>query len=557
MASHTHPQRPQRIGFLRLIVIGTLALIVARFAWVVFGALDIFADYHAYYRAADNLRSGSDIYAEGKLLVARNSYDFWTQTDGQYVYPPALALAFLPLTLVGIGQGGAVWLLGLTLGAVAFCWLAARLCGRAVGWRSFLTVALPVAGMVPLALGVRYGLVALAPLGLAALAFGGFLLFAMRARRADHASRWVAAALAIIGSLALLLGLRVGEIDRLLLVLALPGLCGTLALGWWGGRLASWRQVRRDFGALAPLALPIFGATPLLLGFQYGQSDLALLLLTTGSLLAHRRRRDLLAGVALGVAAAIKPTLALYGLFYLRKRCWTTLITAAITGAFVGLVPFVFLGGGAVGDWLAISRYFGAGDYLAYPTNASLRGVLLRAFVGGPQHPALFVSHALATGLWIILAGAALVAWWRRVPARRESANATLEWSLTAAVILFAAPLSEDIHFVALLLPLAFLADRIARGQATARWRAGALAACLVFVLPLVDLGERLGGSELARLLTSAIYLCGLIGVGLALGTWPRVVATAKARVASPTVVTIARPERAALGNRPAYRATE
>jgi hypothetical protein len=363
--------------------------------------------------------------------------------------------------------------------------------------------------------------------------------------------------LVTVGWLALLLGLRDGEIDRFLLVLALPGLCGTLALAWWGGRVASWRQARRDFVDIAPLALPILGATPLLLGVQYGQSDLALLLLTTGSLLAHRRRRDLLAGVALGVAAAVKPTLALYGLFYLRKGCWTTLITAAITGAVVGFVPFAFLGDGAVGDWLAISRYFGAGDYLAYPTNASLRGVLLRAFVGGPQHPALFVSPVLAGSLWILLAGAALVVWWRRVPARREAANATLEWSLTVAVILFAAPLSEDIHFVGLLLPLAFLADRIARGQATVRWRAGALVACLVFILPLVDLGERLGGGELARLFTSAIYLCGLIGVGLALGTLSHSVAATEARLASPTVVTIARSERAAPANHPAYRATE
>ncbi|HEY8598129.1 MAG TPA: hypothetical protein VIL85_06840, partial [Thermomicrobiales bacterium] len=182
MALRFRTHRPSRIGLLHLLVIGALALIVMRFAWTVFGALDIFADYHAYYRAAANLRSGGDIYAEGKLLVARNSYDFWTQTDGQYVYPPALAFAFLPLTLVSIGQGGAVWLLGLMLGTVAFWWLAGRLCGCAVGWRSFLAVALPVAGMLPLALGVRYGLVVGAPLRLVALAFGGFLLFVIGTR---------------------------------------------------------------------------------------------------------------------------------------------------------------------------------------------------------------------------------------------------------------------------------------------------------------------------------------------------------------------------------------
>jgi hypothetical protein len=350
VASHTHLQRPQRIGLLHLLVIGALALIVAHFAWVIFGALDTFADYHTYYRAAANLRTGNDIYAEGKLLVARNSYDFWTQTDGQYVYPPALASALLPLTMVSIGQGGAVWLLGLILGTIAFCWLAARLCGRAVGWRSFLAVALPVAGITPLALGVRYGLVALAPLGLAALALGGFLLFATRARRADRASRLAAAALVICGGLVLLLGLRVGEIDRFPAWARLAGPVRHPGARLVGRAADSWRQVRGDFGALVPLAVPIFGATPLLLGLQYGQSDLALLLLTTGSLLAHRRRRDLLAGVALGMAAAIKPTLALYGLFYLRKRCWTTLLTAAITGALVGFTPFLFLSGGAMGD---------------------------------------------------------------------------------------------------------------------------------------------------------------------------------------------------------------
>lgn len=108
---------------------------------MIFGALDTFADYHAYYRAAANLRTGNDIYAEGKLLVARNSYDFWTQTDGQYVYPPALGFPLLPLTMVSIGQGGAVWLMGLILSTIAFCWLAARLCGRAVGWRSVCAMA--------------------------------------------------------------------------------------------------------------------------------------------------------------------------------------------------------------------------------------------------------------------------------------------------------------------------------------------------------------------------------------------------------------------------------
>src|SRR5947208_2843539 len=80
----SHPIRPP-LGTmsLRLLVAAALVAVVARFAWTVLGALDVFADYHAFYRAAANLRAGADLYAEGRLLVTRNSYAFWTQTDGQ------------------------------------------------------------------------------------------------------------------------------------------------------------------------------------------------------------------------------------------------------------------------------------------------------------------------------------------------------------------------------------------------------------------------------------------------------------------------------------------
>ncbi len=521
MAPTSRQRQDRARGLWPWLIALALAIVATRFLGVAFGALDIFADYHAYYRAAANLRAGADLYAEGKLLVVRDSYDFWTQTDGQYVYPPALALALLPLTVVSIGQGGAVWLLALLVGTLAAVWLAGRVCGRAVGPRSFAALALPLAGALPLLLGVRYGIVGRAAVALAALAFGAATLLGLVARRRSPALRVVGLVLVTLGGAALALGLREREIDRFLLALALPGIVGTLALAWWD-RAATVRACRHDWPALAPLALPLVGGTPLLLGIQYGQADLFLLLLTTGAILAGRARSDLLAGVALGLAAAVKPTLALLALYYLRKRAWATLGAAALTGVLVGLVPFALLGGGALADWYTIARYFGAGNYLAYPTNGSLRGVLLRAFVGEPGYPPLLVSPALAGGLWAFLAGAATLAWWRQVGPGATPATAAREWSLTIALILFAAPLSEDVHFVGLLLPLAFLADRAARGAATARWRALAVAACLVFVLPLVELGERFGASAPARLAVGAIPLGGLLLAGAALATLPR-----------------------------------
>lgn len=529
-----------------------LAAVTARLLWIAFGALDIFADYHAYYRAAANLRAGADLYAEGKLLVARNSYDFWTQTDGQYVYPPALALALLPLTTISIGQGGTVWLLVLLLAVLAAVWLAGRVCGRAVGWRSCAALALPLAGALPLLLGIRYGIVGREATVLAALALGPALALGLVTRRRSLAADAVALALVAIGVLALALGLRDREIDPFLLALSGPGIVGALTLAWWG-QAATVRACRRDWPALAPLAIPLVGGTPLLLGVQYGQVDLVLLLLTTGAFLAGRARRDILAGVALGLAAAVKPTLALYGLYYLRKRAWATLGTAAIVGTLAGVAPFLILDGGALRDWFTIARYFGAGDYLSYPTNGSLRGVLLRAFVGGPGRAPLLVSPPLATGLWAIVAGATALAWWRRVGPGRGTAAAAREWSLTVALILFAAPLSEDIHFVALLLPLAFLADRAARGVATARWRVLAIAACAVFIPPLVDLGERVASGAPARLGVTAIYLGGLVLVGLALATLPREREHERRPLANaaPTAARSAWSERANLGDRP------
>ena len=165
------------------------------------GAQGVFADWHAYYRAAANLLAGADIYAEGMRLVERNSYDYWLQTDGQYVYPPLLALLLTPLAAtLDIGKAGDVWLVALALAVLGFLWTGARLLGR------------------PLTL-----------------------------------------------------------------------------------------------ESMAPLATVTLASAPLLLGIRYGQVDILLLLLLTLGLLAHARGRDVLAGLALGVAAAVKPTLALYG----------------------------------------------------------------------------------------------------------------------------------------------------------------------------------------------------------------------------------------------------
>ncbi len=453
-------------------LLGLLALLVFAFRLLdtALHAQDVFADYHAYYRAAANLRAGSDLYAEGKLLVERNSYDFWSQTDGQYVYPPLLALALTPLTaVVDIGKGGNVWLLALAAATIGFVWAAAQILGRPLRFELIV----PAAG-----------------LGLAGLA--------------------------------LLLDLRYGH-QRFRVALALLALLA--ALGALVARAAATgrpprldRDDLRRLPELLPVLLVVLGAAPLALGIKFGQIDVVLVLLTTLALLAYLRGRDALAGVALGLAAAVKPTLALYGLFFLRKVRWTALGSAAVTGLVLGLGPFAVLPSAAFGDWLTVSRYFTGDDYPTYPSNQSLRGWALRAFAGGPRHAPIVENPLLADVVWIALAAGALALWWRAVSGRPErGGRAIAEYALTAVLILFAAPLTEDIHYVALLLPLAVLADRAARGGMPVAWTALAVAATLYFVQPWLDSLPYRGGDDLARLLASGAYLYGLVLVGLAL----------------------------------------
>ena len=58
-----------------------LILVAVRCAAETLRALDVFADYHAYYRAAANLRAGADLYAEGKMLVARKMLTCWQRVS--------------------------------------------------------------------------------------------------------------------------------------------------------------------------------------------------------------------------------------------------------------------------------------------------------------------------------------------------------------------------------------------------------------------------------------------------------------------------------------------
>ncbi len=65
------PPSAQHLARPLVALVGDMLLFVAlvRLVLTIGGALAVFADYHADYRAAANLRLGHDLYAEGRLLV--------------------------------------------------------------------------------------------------------------------------------------------------------------------------------------------------------------------------------------------------------------------------------------------------------------------------------------------------------------------------------------------------------------------------------------------------------------------------------------------------------
>ena len=140
----------------RALLLVAFVAVGVRFLGAILGALDVFADYGAYYRAATNLRAGGDLYAEGRLLAERNDYEYWLNTNGQYVYPPLLALVFAPLTLLDNGKAGVVWLLALVLAPLALVWLVARVVGRPLRAGPVIAAGLLIVTIVLLLLGRKY-----------------------------------------------------------------------------------------------------------------------------------------------------------------------------------------------------------------------------------------------------------------------------------------------------------------------------------------------------------------------------------------------------------------
>jgi Glycosyltransferase family 87 len=176
-------------------------------------------------------------------------------------------------------------------------------------------------------------------------------------------------------------------------------------------------------------ALAIF---PLWLTLGIGQVQVALLALATVAWLALPARRDVLAGVAIGVFIAWKPNFVLWPiLLFLAGRRQTSLIAVAVAGI-LSLWPLLVYGPSIYREWIdaSVQTTAGIGGYGLVSFLASDAGV---PWLGLPLSALLI--------LWTI-------AWtWRAPPSAQRAGEVAL------IVSLLALPVTNAAYFV-LLVPI-------------------------------------------------------------------------------------------------------
>ncbi len=246
---------------------------------------------------------------------------------------------------------------------------------------------------------------------------------------------------------------------------------------------------------------------PILSDLHHANNNLIILFLVVVSLTAWRKKYDVGAGLALGLAIAYKVTPGLFLIYLLWKRSWRAAgATCLALGLFLVIIPGVILSpefnGECLSSWYhrilrpyAVSNFTGDAE-----VNQSMPGVLSRLFCdqrGGRNDATEGLNLldldpvAVTRGSKILSIGfVGLLLYLCRTKADRRSDPRLLgEFALVALTMLIVSERSWKHHFVTMLLPYTFLGYRLWRHE-LGRVQWGVLA-------------TGLGGSALLMLSTS------------------------------------------------------
>lgn len=214
--------------------------------------------------------------------------------------------------------------------------------------------------------------------------------------------------------------------------------------------------------------------------FLLGQADFVVLLLMVLTLVMFVRGHERRAGLLLALAVALKPTIGFLLLWFIWKRAYRGAVTFCITSAIVvGLSGAVF-GLPVLLDFVAVAQYWSGPIFGVTPINQSPYGLLLRLFTRNPFTVPLVDAPIVVDIVRWVLIGLSLFML-ARVVSRSRAISATqlaLEYGLLTTTMLIAGPLSEDIHYVYLIIGFAAVTAALAR-----RWERRAPALCLAVML--------------------------------------------------------------------------
>ncbi len=247
---------------------------------------------------------------------------------------------------------------------------------------------------------------------------------------------------------------------------------------------------------------------PVRVAFAVGQVDVMLTFLVVLALAAFVRHRDARAGVALGLAIAVKPFLGLLALFWLWKGAWRAAMVSWALAVVLIVGPLFVLGFGTTVDWMNAMAYVSSPAYATSPANQSPSGFLLRSFTANPFTESIIDAPVLVPVLRAALIVGVMAVLVRLVSRSRALAPPTLalEFGLAVVAMLLVSPQAQTNHFVILLVPLMVVGTILAREQPTRPVRLLALGVgCVAAYFVVLNEGWQLSELHLVGLCAAAV----------------------------------------------------
>ncbi len=283
----------------------------------------------------------------------------------------------------------------------------------------------------------------------------------------------------------------------------------TLVALRWIFRLVE--EPSRPFPLWAKCLTVVLALRPIMSDLQHGNVNLFILFLIVAALAAYHRRRDLTAGLALGLAIACKITPALFVPYFLWKRSWKALAGCAaglVLFLWPGLAPALFMGWQGNQNHL-VSWYYDMvhpfiieGKVTSEHHNQSLPGLVSRLATHSPSfstyvnnvytptHYDNLLDLSPAQARWLVKGCmglfALMVVWVCRTPTMpRESWRLSAEFSIVLLGMLLFSERTWKHHCVTLVLPFAVICYYLATAAPSKGLRAyliGSLAATMALM---------------------------------------------------------------------------